>query len=64
MEQTITPTQTLPKTSLKRITAYIEPELFTKLEKLAKADRRTISQMVGVLVEREVSRAIEEGKID
>lgn len=55
--------EVLPKTKLTRVTAYIEPELYKNLEKLAKADRRTISQMIGVLIEREVSKAIEEGVI-
>lgn len=55
--------ETLPKTKLSRVTAYIEPELYADLEQLAKLDRRTISQMVGVLIERAVQAAKEEGKL-
>lgn len=49
----------LPKTNLKRVTAYIDPALYTRLEKLAALDKRTISQMVGILIERGVEKAEE-----
>ncbi|HLO49269.1 MAG TPA: hypothetical protein VK211_12705 [Kamptonema sp.] len=54
----------MPKTNLRRVTSYIEPKLYESLAKLAKSDRRTISQMIGVLIENAVLKAKEEGKID
>ncbi|HBE32644.1 MAG TPA: CopG family transcriptional regulator [Cyanobacteria bacterium UBA11368] len=54
---TLTRPETLPKTNLRRVTAYIDPALYTDFEKLAEADSRTISQMIAVLIKEAVKNA-------
>ena len=39
------------KTNLARITVYVEPEIKRKLEAIAKAKKRTISNFVSVLID-------------
>lgn len=56
--------KTAVATSLPRITVYIDPELKQKLERLATVERRSISQMVVVLVEDGIKKAESEGKLD
>lgn len=41
----------LPSKFLRRITAYLHPELYSDLEKTATDDKRTISQMAAILIE-------------
>lgn len=56
--------KTLPAKNLRRITAYLEPELYKELEELAASDKRSISQMVAVLVEKGILKAKREKKKD
>ncbi|MEM9487389.1 MAG: hypothetical protein AAGA83_27295 [Cyanobacteria bacterium P01_F01_bin.116] len=46
-----------------RVVAYISPELKADLEKLAKLERRSESQMIAVLLEDAVKQAKEKGQI-
>ena len=52
----LTNTETLPAKNLKRLATYLEPEVFEALQKLAKADKRTLSQMASILIEEGVKR--------
>ncbi|MFB2977568.1 hypothetical protein [Microseira sp. BLCC-F43] len=59
-----TTVQTLPKTKVRRVTAYVDPALDTDFENLAAAaDSRTIYQMIAVLIKESVKKAKEDGKI-
>jgi hypothetical protein len=54
----------LPAKNLKRVTTYIEPVLYSELEKLATGDKRSISQMAAILIEEGLERAKQQGKIN
>ena len=47
-----------------RIAVYISEELKQDLEKLAHAERRSLSQMAAILLEEAIQKAKEEGKIE
>lgn len=55
--------EALPKTNLRRVTAYIDHDLFDDLEKLAEADSRSVSQMIAVLIKKAVAEAKVDGKL-
>lgn len=55
--------QNLGKTNLRRVTAYIDHDLYGELEKLAESDSRSVSQMIAVLVKKAIAEARVEGKI-
>lgn len=55
--------EALPKTNLRRVTAYVDPALYEDFEKLADADSRTISQMIAVLIKEAVKKAKDEERI-
>lgn len=48
-------------TELPRITIYLDRELKEDLKKLATSDRRSMSQMAVVLIEKGIKRAKSEG---
>lgn len=52
--------KTLPAKNLKRLATYLEPEIFEALQKLAKEDKRTLSQMAAILIEEGVKRKTSE----
>ncbi|MEL7038668.1 MAG: hypothetical protein AAFO04_24100 [Cyanobacteria bacterium J06592_8] len=53
------------KTNLARITVYVEPEVKKRLEIIAKAKKRTISNFVSVLIDEALeSESIDESEKD
>ena len=54
---------TVGETKLERVTAYLELELKKDLERLAKAETRSLSQMIVVCVKEAIEKAKQEGKI-
>lgn len=46
----------VPKTNLRRITAYLEPQLAEQLEEIAKRNRRSVSQQIAKIIEDEIQR--------
>lgn len=48
--------------NLKRITAYAEPELYEKIEQLAKDDKRPLSPMIILLIEKGIEALESEKK--
>jgi|GEM_PF-955015 predicted DNA-binding protein len=52
------------KTNLARVTVYIEPEAKEKLERLAKAEKRTMSNLISVLIDNAIEEAEAKGKIE
>ena len=52
------------QTKLDRITVYIDPESKKQLEKLAKVKKRTISNLVSVLIDEAIQVAEQSGEID
>ena len=50
-------------TDKKRISLYVQEDLKTALEALAKARRRSLSNLIEVLCEEAVDRARQEGQI-
>ena len=51
------------QTKLDRVTVYLDPESKKKLEKLAKVKKRTLSNLVSVLIDEAVENAIAKGEI-
>lgn len=52
------------QTKLSRIAAYIEDEAKAELEKLAKARKRTVSNLLAVLIDEAIKQAKDNGEID
>jgi predicted transcriptional regulator len=52
------------QTKLDRVTVYIDPEVKKKLEKLAKLKKRTVSNLVSVLIDEAIQDAEQSGAID
>lgn len=59
---TISMAQKLPA-RIPRVSAYISPELKQELERLAYIERRSLSQMVAVLIERGIDKAKQDGSL-
>ena len=53
----------LGRTKLRKVSSYVEHELYAKLEKLSELDSRSVSQMVAVLIKKAVAEAESEGKL-
>ena len=51
------------QTKLDRVTVYLDPESKKKLEKLAKVKKRTVSNLVSVLIDEAIENAITGGEI-
>ena len=51
------------KTNLKRVTGYLDSELFEKFTKLSEVESRSQSQMIAHLIKLAVKQAEDEGKI-
>ncbi len=52
------------QTKLDRVTVYLDPEAKKKLEKLAKLKKRTVSNLVSVLIDEAIQDAEQAGAID
>lgn len=52
------------QTKLDRVTVYLDPEVKKKLEKLAKLKKRTVSNLVSVLIDEAIEDAEQVGAID
>lgn len=52
------------QTKLDRVTVYLDPEVKKKLEKLAKLKKRTVSNLVSVLIDEAIDDAEQAGAID
>lgn len=55
--------ETLGKTKLRKVGAYIDHDLFADFEKLAKVEMRSLSSMTQVAIKEIVDKAKAEGKI-
>ena len=51
-------------TKLPRVGAYINPQLKTDLENLAKKEQRTLSNFIAVVLQRVIDEARQKGEID
>jgi hypothetical protein len=54
---------TLPSKTLKRIATYVDPDIFTELEKWADEEDRSISNLTSRLLTQAVQTAKREGKL-
>ena len=54
---------TLPSKTLKRIATYVDPDIFTELEKWADEEDRSISNLTSRLLTQAVNTAKREGKL-
>ncbi len=54
---------TLPSKTLKRIATYVDPDIFTELEKWADEEDRSISNLTSRLLTQAVHTAKREGKL-
>lgn len=45
----------LPEKNVKRLTVYLQPELHAIVEQMAEEDKRSLSQMAAILIERAVT---------
>jgi hypothetical protein len=54
---------TLPSKTLKRIATYVDPDIFTVLEKWADEEDRSISNLTSRLLTQAVETAKREGKL-
>lgn len=60
---TVNSIETLGKTKLRKVGAYIDHDLYADFEKLAKIEMRSISSMTQVAIKEIVDKAKAEGKI-
>ena len=51
------------QTKLDRVTVYLDPESKKQLEKLAKVKKRTVSNLVSVLIDEAIENAAAKGEI-
>lgn len=59
----MTSVSTVPKTNLKKITGYLDNDLYERFIKLADLESRSISQMMVHLVKQAIKKAEDEGKL-
>lgn len=63
MMSVVTTLSDVGQTKLDRVTVYIDPEVKKKLEKLAKLKKRTVSNLVSVLIDEAIEGAEKTGDI-
>ena len=50
----------VPAKNVKRVTVYLDPKTYEKLEELAEKDKRSLSNMAAVLLERLINEPKEQ----